>query len=259
MKAIIVFIIFFISQLFFLRVFWDEFQAYYVIEEESKLCWEFIRGTAENPNWLPENWEAVFILPELNTNFLNEKQCVEWNIAKCCNSQWYRYAWVSIGKQFVSDERKWAEFLSSKNIIEQKSFNPSEYKLQEYISRKEIMKIIIKISWEDINDDCREIFTDVENDWSCKYIEKALDEGYIVWDALFRPNDKVTKTEALKLIFKAKNIDKAYNTNYWEEDYISTAYYYWYINEKYKNYSESASRWWIFSVAGKTFPEFSKY
>jgi len=95
-----------------------------------------------------------------------------------------------------------------------------------------------------------------------RYISKnrsALDNDFIEWLQGFRPNDRVTKTEALKLIFKAKNIEKSYNTSYWQEDYISTAYYKGYIDEKFKNYNETASRWWIFLTASRTFTEFTNY
>jgi len=121
------------------------------------------------------------------------------------------------------------------------------------------MKIIMKISEQEIYEDCKWIFADVTDDWGCKYIETALDNDYIEWLQGFRPNDQVTKTEALKLIFKARNIQKAYNTDYWQEDYISTAYYKWFIDEKYKNYNETANRWWIFSTVSKTFNEYSNY
>ena len=121
------------------------------------------------------------------------------------------------------------------------------------------MKIIINISDIEAYNDCKWIFADVENDWACKYIESALDNDFIEWLQGFRPNDRVTKTEALKLIFKAKNIEKSYNTSYWQEDYISTAYYKGYIDEKFKNYNETASRWWIFLTASRTFTEFTNY
>ena len=100
----------------------------------------------------------------------------------------------------------------------------------------------MKLSQVEISDSCREIFIDVTDDWGCKYIESALEYEYISGNQLFRPNDSVTKTEALKLIFKARNIDKAYNTEYWQEDYVSTAYYRGYIDEKYANYNETATR-----------------
>jgi hypothetical protein len=246
-------------QLSIVGVFSFSEDSYYVINTQENLCGDFVKWTSWNSNWLPNNWEAIYLNPELDNDFLENIACLESDIAECCVSQGYRYAWIPIWIETISDERKWAEILWAKKIIESKSFNPSEYNLNANISRKELMKIIMNISWIEVQDTCREIFTDVDTDWSCKYIESALENNYIEWNDLFRPNDNVTKTEALKLIFKAKNIEKAYNTDYWQEDYISTAYYLGYIDQKYSNYNEIATRWWIFSVAGKTFSEFSSY
>lgn len=259
MKTIKILILVFLSLCVYVRVFWLWEDSYYVINIEKNLCWEFTKWSQWNSNWLPFQWNAVFIDDILENNFLEDISCLDSNIGECCVSQWYRYAWVPIWVEYISDERKWAELLASMKIIETKSFNPDEYQLEENISRKEIMKIIINISGIEIMDNCREIFTDVNTDWGCKYIESALENNFITGNELFRPDDSVTKTEALKLIFKARWIKKAYATQYWQEDYISTAYYYWYIDEKYSYYSESATRWWIFSVLGKTFDEFNSY
>ena len=81
------------------------------------------------------------------------------------------------------------------------------------------------ISIEKIIESCRKIFSDVSTDWGCKYIESALEYDFIESNLRFRPNENVTKVEALKLIFQARNIEKRYTTLYWQEDYISSAYY----------------------------------
>jgi len=250
--------ILFLSTLY-LGAFWLSEDSYYVVNQDKNLCGEFILWSAENPNWLPDNWDAVFLKDNLEESFLEDISCLESDVPNCCVSQSFKFAWIPIWIEFISDERKWAELLASKSIIETKSFNPSEYKLGEKISRKEIMKIVMNISGIEVQDNCREIFVDVVDDWGCKYIESALENDFVSWNLAFRPDDEVTKTEALKLIFKSRLIDKSYETNFWQEDYISTAYYKWFIDEKYSNYNEIATRGWIFSVAWKTFSEFSKY
>lgn len=247
------------SHICILGVFWDEDKSFYVVEKERNLCGEFTIWDKASPNWLPDNWQAIFLDNALQESFLWDIICETLWVDACCKSQWYRYAGIPIGVEFISWERKSAEFLAGKGIIEKNSFNPSAYNLEENISRKEVMKIIIGLSDLEIQNECKGIFTDVENDWACKYIESALESDYIVWDGPFRPNENITRTEALKLIFKAKNIEKAYTTEFWEEDYISTAYYYSYIDEKYSNYSQAATRWWIFSVAWKTYEDFKNY
>jgi len=105
-------------------------------------------------------------------------------------------------------------------------------------------------------EECRYIFADVEGDWGCKYIEAALENWYIAWNEWFRPNDTVSKSEALKLIFKARWIEKRYDTRNWQEDYISSAYYLWYIENKPETHTENATRWWIFSALAKSYDDF---
>jgi hypothetical protein len=41
------------------------------------------------------------------------------------------------------------------------------------------MKLVMNISGKKIQTDCREIFADVDDDWSCKYIESALEYDFI--------------------------------------------------------------------------------
>jgi len=64
----------------------------------------------------------------------------------------------------------------------------------------------------------------------------------------FRPNYLITKTEAIKLVLKTKNIDKTVNTGNWQKDYMLTAFNKWIIDSKYYDYNSNALRWWIFAV-----------
>lgn len=230
-------ILIFFSQILYLGVFWAVYTQYYVADTSKNLCWSFIRGSQESPNWLPSTWK---VLEEINT---------DQSVQSYCKKKWFRFAWVPIWTQYISDERAWAEFLAWKWIIETRNLEPSLYKLDQTISRKEMMKIISKVWKLDINQDsCKRIFSDVEDDWGCKYIEVSLEEGYITWNEKFRPNESITQSEALKLIFKAKNITKRYDTWAWQEDYISSAYYLSFIDEKFSYYNSQATRGWIFQV-----------
>ena len=255
LKKILLFIFF--SQIFYLWVFWASDQVHFVTNQEKNLCGTFEKWNNVNPNWLSENWEAVFLNDSLYSDFLAIESCELWYTADCCKKLWFKYAWVPIGQTYVSWYRAWAEFLASKKIIQTRSFNPHEYKLEESISRKEIMKITINSSTTPLKEDCKWIFADVIHDWGCKYIETALDAGYISWNQGFRPNATLTKAEALKLILQSRDIWKRYDTGFWQEDYISTAYYLWYIDEKFSDYNSSATRGWIFEIIAKTYPEYS--
>jgi hypothetical protein len=41
------------------------------------------------------------------------------------------------------------------------------------------MKIVMNISGIEVQDNCREIFVDVVDDWGCKYIESALENDFV--------------------------------------------------------------------------------
>lgn len=245
------------SQFFILGAFWLSEDSYYVVQEEKNLCWVFTKGNAQEPNWLPNGWEAVFLDETKELQFFSTLECQNDSIANCCKKNAYRYAGVPIGTRYVSDERAGAEFLASKGYINVKSFNPDKYNLEATITRKEVMKLISGLWNLELSESCQGIFADVADDWGCKHIEAALLSEYISSNQGFRPNDTLTRSEALKLIFKARGIQKRYETNNWQEDYISSAYYLGYIDQKFSQYNESATRGWFFSVAAKTFKEFS--
>jgi len=125
---------------------------------------------------------------------------------------------VSFGTSFASNikEIDWAKFLGELWIIKKQN-NDFLYRLNSTITRKETMKIISKLSWENVEDKCDGIFSDVDkNDWGCKYIEFAYKKNLIAKNNNFRPNDLITKTEAIKLVLKTKNIDKTVNTGNWQ-------------------------------------------
>jgi hypothetical protein len=112
------------------------------------------------------------------------------------------------------------------------------------------MKIVAKLSGKKIDDKCDWIFPDVNiNGWACKYIEFAYRENFIAKNEFFRPNSLITKTESMKLILKAKWIEKTVKTDDWKKDYMITAFEKWIINKKYYDYNKKALRWWIFTSA----------
>ncbi len=52
----------------------------------------------------------------------------------------------------------------------------------------------------------------------------------------------------MKLVLKAKWIEKTQSTENWQEDYMMTAYEYGIIDEKYSDYNADATRGWIFQI-----------
>lgn len=139
-----------------------------------------------------------------------------------------------------------AKFLAEKWIIKMSD----DFRTEAPVSRWEILKVIAKLSWENITETCEGKFKDVNtSSWQCKYVEWALGKWYIAKNNTFRPNDKITKTEAVKLLLKVKGIQKVQKSASWQADYMQTAYTYGLIDEKYSDYNASAQRGWIFQIA----------
>jgi len=124
----------------------------------------------------------------------------------------------------------------------------ADFGLANTVTRKEIMKVVMNLSGKSVSDSCTEEFSDVQNDWGCKYIESALGYGYIAANTTFRPDDSISKAEAMKLVLKAKGIEKAYNTSDWQADYMNTALDNGIIKSAYSDHTTSALRGWIFTI-----------
>lgn len=65
----------------------------------------------------------------------------------------------------ISGQRRAAEFLASKKYINSQSLRPNAYHIQDSISRKEFIKIIMKASNKSLQDSCERIFQDTPKDW----------------------------------------------------------------------------------------------
>lgn len=147
----------------------------------------------------------------------------------------------------AASELESAQKLASMGVIKSGT-TASDFGLSNTITRKEMMKIVMNLSGKNVPDTCNGTFGDVTNDWGCKYIETALSNGYIAANANFRPDDSISKAEAMKLILKARGIDKAYDTSSWQDDYIKTALDNWLIKSAYSDHNTAALRGWIFGI-----------
>jgi len=165
----------------------------------------------------------------------------------------------SVSASEENQEIKAANYLASSSYINNFLTDVDKYRINEYISRKEVMKIIINISKLKIKDNCSWKFSDVVNDWGCKYIENALNSWYIVTSSKFRPDDNITVKEVLKLVFKARKIEKKYDTWDWWKDYIDTAKDMWFISDNKVDWDSKAKRWLIFLIISNTYDEFKNY
>ena len=103
-----------------------------------------------------------------------------------------------------------ATFLAEQGIIVKQS-NETKYRLDDTITRAEVVGIALKIKGTGLPNDyfCKNYFSDVKfvsfsNDqWICRAVELAADNSLITRsNAKFRPQDRITRTEALAIIMK---------------------------------------------------------
>jgi hypothetical protein len=145
-----------------------------------------------------------------------------------------------------------SELESAQKLIEMGVINSgsssADFGLGNTIRRKEMMKVTINLSGKPVPDTCNGDFSDVNNDWGCKYIEAGVANGLIAANDTFRPSDTISKTEAMKLMLGARGLEKAYNTADWQADWMNTALDKGVIASTYSDHTSAALRGWIFSV-----------
>lgn len=151
-----------------------------------------------------------------------------------------------------------ANFLASKWIIVDKSLFPSEYKLNDFVLRQEIAAVTLGIKNISKNTNCKNIFKDVAfwkpNNWACYTIEALVENNLIAKNNFFRPEDKITKSEAIGMIVKS-TYDNEYKFDFskwwnWQKQVVDFAVSKWIVWD-FSDYNNFATRWFVFSVAEK--------
>lgn len=145
-----------------------------------------------------------------------------------------------------------ANLLAEHGYINDQSADPSKYNLDFNIQRQEIMKVAMNMAGEQVWASCEGKFSDVDKSgWACPYIEKALERGIISHNEKFRPNDLVTKSEAIKIIMESMRAAPVVGFDNWQKNYMLWAYNYGIIEDKFYDYNTNANRAWIFEIAAK--------
>ncbi len=146
-------------------------------------------------------------------------------------------------------ETEAANKLSSLWVIVDQSSNPESYNLEMSITRREMLKVMINLSLMEVWDTCTGKFADLpESDWWCKYAESALARGFIAPNTLFRPNDNVSKVEALKMILQARDISKNNSLADWRAWYVYVALVNGILSSSFTDYDTAWVRGWIFLI-----------
>lgn len=148
---------------------------------------------------------------------------------------------------YLQDDLDWANFMAKSKYIVDYSQTPEKYRLDDSITRREMMKVVATIANAKTLDTCSGKFKDLKsNDWGCRYIERALSVWIIANNATFRPDAEISKAEALKMILKVKWIEKTINSWNWQRDYVETAYGKSWYEDKWTDYGNAATRGWMF-------------
>ena len=151
---------------------------------------------------------------------------------------------------------QYANFLAEKWVINNNSGNTENYNLWNQITRREMLKVMMNLSWEVVVDECNGDFSDMNgDDWGCKYAEAALRNGFISANTIFRPNDNVTQIESLKMVMQAKGIKRDANDD-WRAWYASKWQSVGIIEESYIDFDKNGLRAWIFWNAARSYSDF---
>lgn len=143
----------------------------------------------------------------------------------------------------IGEYWKYAQNLADNGIIN----NSSDYKINQNITRREMLKVMLNISKDSIDAKCVQTFSDLpSSDWWCKYAQTALKLWYIANNKTFRPDDFVSKAETLKMIFKAKKINVTSWID-WRASYVKKAVELWFI-DNFSDYDSKALRGFVFKV-----------
>jgi len=149
-----------------------------------------------------------------------------------------------------------ANALAGLGVIADQSSNVSAYRLGDTITRREMLKVMVNLAGVTVENKCEGKFADLPaTDWGCKYAETALAQGFIAANTNFRPNDNVSKAEALKMVMKAKGIEKDASATSWEAAYVKAAVTAGLITASFSDYTSASKRGFTFTAAANATEE----
>ena len=111
---------------------------------------------------------------------------------------------VSAASEFLA----YADMLAKSGVIN--STTEANYRLGDTITRAEVAKIAVKLSGVEMYDCVGDVFSDVGTSLGdlCSAIETAAAEGFVNANAdKFRPTDKVTRAELVKMLLAANGVE----------------------------------------------------
>lgn len=119
------------------------------------------------------------------------------------------------------------DILANAGIVK-KQDTEAWYRLNDYVLRQEVIWMAVKLSWQALPNDysCKSYFLDVStnkpNTWICRSVEIAADNWIVSRsNSIFRPEDRITRAEALWIIMGASKIDSSNSSttsSFWDVD-----------------------------------------
>ena len=158
------------------------------------------------------------------------------------------FLWLWSVSAYTQKEKLAADFLSYKDIIVAQE-DANKYELYKKITRREMWKVTLKLSWLAVWNTCNWTFSDLKSwDWGCKYAELWVTKWFFAKNSSFNANGDISQIEALKMVMKGTGIKKD-DTSDWREWYVSAAVRYGLLEESFTDYDTKATRAWIFIMA----------
>lgn len=166
----------------------------------------------------------------------------------------FSLAWVFAGTTLEVEYFSAANDLAAKGIIKKKD-NNEDYKVHNAVLRQEIAVISRRVSGVTENTGCKNIFADVSatkpNDWVCENVEALVENNFISKNEIFRPEDNISKAEALIMLIRSIGFDFNLDLDSsisWQEQVVDYAVKKWVVKD-FSDYGMQASRGWIFEIA----------
>ena len=134
--------------------------------------------------------------------------------------------------------------------------NLADYNLQNNVLRQEIAAVALWLANAEKKSNCENIFKDVSwtipNNWACYTVEALLDKWLIAKNDNFRPEDNISKAEAIWMIVNSIYWSEyQYDStkwNSWQEQVVNFAVDKW-IVDNFSDYDIPATRGFVFEVA----------
>lgn len=95
------------------------------------------------------------------------------------------------------------EWMADEGMIE--GYTDGTFKPDNAVNRAELMKMVVLMGIDEVDESYANCFPDVTTDWYAKYVCYALEQGWIAGypDGTFKPGNNVNRVEAMKIILNA--------------------------------------------------------